>query len=174
MMSDRNITDISAKFVHELTTGYPCSHWIFGDQGFIMDLHILGLLGITVSQFCCLLLNTTNYMILLLISFSILPATPPTTGQGWMEQRLPVWREECRSFKKPFVFFCFGYFPGYFRHFFDNTGTQRRISDLWMCRWGKFVIFTCNAVEFTSYFKTLYTIARHSNANVDLKYFCLL
>ena len=32
----------------------------------------------------------------------------------------------------------------------------------------------CNAVEFTSHFKTLYTITRHSNANVDLKYFCFL
>ena len=32
------------------------------------------------------------------------------------------------------------------------------------------MIFTCNAVEFTSHFKTLYTITRHSNANVDLKY----
>ena len=40
-----------------------------------MDFHILGLLGIIVSQFSCLLLNTTKYTILLLISFSILSAT---------------------------------------------------------------------------------------------------
>ena len=46
--------------------------------------------------------------------------------------------------------------------FFNSTGTRR------------FVIFTCNAVEFTSHFKMLYTITRHSNANVDLKYFCFL
>ena len=58
--------------------------------------------------------------------------------------------------------------------FFNSTGTRRRMSDLWICRSGKFVIFTCNAVEFTSHFKTLYTITRHSNANVDLKYFCFL
>ena len=31
-----------------------------------------------------------------------------------------------------------------------------------------------NAVEFTSHFKTLYTTTQHSNANVDLKYFCFL
>ena len=61
-------------------------HWIFGDQGFIIDLHILGLLGIIVSQFCCLLLNTTNYMILksiyypstLSCQFEIMPRLVPT------------------------------------------------------------------------------------------------
>ena len=58
--------------------------------------------------------------------------------------------------------------------FFNSTGTRRRISDLWICWRGKFVIFTFNPVEFTSHFKTLYTITRHSNANVDLKYLCFL
>ena len=28
------------------------------------------------------------------------------------------------SFEKPFVFFCFGYFPGYFRHFFLTVQTH--------------------------------------------------
>ena len=63
----------------------------------------------------------------------------PTTGRGWMERRLPVWREEYRSFKKPFVFFCFGYFPGYFRQFSDTRRWTPKEWDLWMCRWAKFV-----------------------------------
>ena len=59
--------------------------------------------------------------------------------------------------------------------FFNSRGTRSKKNirplDLLV---RKFVIFTCNAVEFTSHFKTLYTITRHSNANVDLKYFCFL
>ena len=88
-----------------------------------------------------------------------------------MEQRLPVWREECRSFKKlltqlqkAFCFLLFSFVLDTFQAisviFFDSTGTRRRISDLWMCRYGKFVNFTCNAVEITRPFRD----ALHNNS----------
>ena len=32
------------------------------------------------------------------------------------------------QFKKPFVFFRFGYFPGYFRQFFNRADRRRRTS----------------------------------------------
>ena len=98
-----------------------------------------------------------------------------------MERRLPVWREEynsfSRSFKKHFVL---DTFQATSVNFFSSRHTKMvkecnedsgNVQVRKICQFFLDFLMQCNFSAITA---LLYTIARHSNANVDLQYFYFL